>query len=508
MTRKALQARRIVTSLAVGYLVAYLFWQAAGAPGDAPLIGDLAIIPPTLLAVLACARAARSVGDERRLIWGWRLIALALLAFLGGEITQLIYELTPGEYPFPSLSDPFYLALYPLFFAGLIRFADPRRGRSFRVVLDTLTIAIGGAAMVWFVVLGPTAYGDTGGTFPSLVMVAYPVGDLVLVFALAGLLADPPWLTERLPLGLLTAGAVTFVFADSIYDRLVLDGSYSGGNPVDTLYIAAMLVFALAASSQREATTPAPDTDDATAPRPRLAWIPYLALAAVFGILIGSQIGQPFFPDLSLTLAAAALAAVIALRQMLARHELIAVHAQLRAAHRELAEMAATDPVTGLPNQRALAATIDAELARRLRSGRPCTMLFLDIDHFKRVNDTFGHATGDAVLRELGEVVTAELRAVDGFGRWGGEEFVAMLPGIDAAAAMPVAERVRAAVAAHDFRGIGGSRMTVSIGVAAGLDGDREELLAAADAALYVAKHDGRDRVRRAGRNLGAPLVG
>ena len=199
-------------------------------------------------------------------------------------------------------------------------------------------------------------------------------------------------------------------------------------------------------------------------------------------------------------LAAAAVAAVIALRQVVAQRELVVLHAELRAAHRELADLAATDPLTALPNQRALAATLDAELSRRPRTGRPCSLLFFDIDHFKAINDTFGHAAGDATLREFGEVVAGELRAIDAFGRWGGEEFVALLPGVDAPEAALVAERIRAAVAGRGF-GARGAPLTVSIGVASGLRAGRQELLAAADAALYEAKRGGRDRVE-----LGEPV--
>jgi diguanylate cyclase (GGDEF)-like protein len=506
MPRKLLKANPFLGPAAAAYLCAYLAWQAAGTPGDATLIGNLAILPPTAIAVVACFRAAGAVAGDARLAWGWRLIGLATLSFMGGEIAQLIYELSPGEYAFPSLADPLYLAIYPLFFAGIVKFNGARRSRSVRAALDALTIAIGGGAVIWFVVLGPTAYSDTGGTLPSIVAIAYPVGDLVLVFALAGLLADPPRSVERLPLTLLTLGTVLFVVADLIYDRLVIDGSYAGGNPVDTLYIVAMLGFAVAAASQRQVLDSSPE--DAAHHRHRFAFLPYLALVAVFGLLIGSQRDDAFFPGLSLTLAAAAVAAVVALRQILAQREVVAVHAELRAAHRELAALAATDPVTGLANQRALATAIDAELARRRRNGRPCSLLFLDIDHFKDVNDALGHAAGDAVLREFGEVVAAELRTVDLFGRWGGEEFVALLPGVDAAAAMPAAERVRAAVAARDFLPGEDWPVTVSIGVAASLEGGREALLAAADAALYEAKREGRDRVERAGRSFGVPLVG
>ncbi len=506
MPDKLLKANPVVVPAAVAFLLAYLIWQVAGRPGDTTLIGDLAILMPTAVAALACARASGAVTGDPRLAKGWRLIGLSMLAYGCGEIVQMVYELTRGEYTFPSLADPLYLAFYPLFFAGIVRFTAPRRSRSIRVALDAVTIAIGGVVVVWYLVLGPTAYGETGDALSTVVAIAFPVGDLVLIFALAGLFADPPRLTERLPLIMLAVGATLFVVADVIYDRLVLDGSYSGGNPVDTLYILAILGFALAAATQRPIQEAPPD--DEVLRRRHLAFLPYLSLAAVFGFLIAVQRHDAFFPGLSLTIAAAVVAAVIALRQIVAQRELVELHAELRAAHRELAAIAATDPTTGLPNQRALAATIDAELARRPRSGRPCSLLFLDIDHFKRVNDTLGHAVGDAVLREFGEVVVGELRAVDLFGRWGGEEFVALLPGIDAAAAMPAAERVRAAVAAHDFLATAGRPLTVSIGVAASLEGDRGSLLAAADGALYEAKRDGRDRVERARRELGAPLVG
>jgi diguanylate cyclase (GGDEF)-like protein len=493
MPRKLLKANPMVVPASIAYLLAYLAWQAAGRPGDATVIGDIAIIPPTALAVVACWRAAGAVAGDRRLVWGWRLIALASLAYMGGEIAQLIYEVTPGGYAFPSLADPPYLAFYPLFFAGIGKFTGARRSRSIRVGLDALTIAIGGAVVIWYVVLGPTAYSDTGGTLSTVTALAYPVGDLILIFALAGLLTDPPRATERLPLALLAAGTVLYVIADVIYDRLVLDGLYSGGNPVDTLWVVAMLAYALAAATQRRVLEAPPD-DDALRRR-HLAFVPYLALAAVFGLLIAVHRHDDFFPGLSLVLAAAAVAGVIALRQVIAQRELVGVHAELRAAHRELAALAATDPVTGLPNQRALVAALDGELARRLRSHRPCALLFLDLDHFKRVNDTHGHAAGDAALREFGEVVAAELRAVDVFGRWGGEEFVALLPGIDAAEALLAAGRVRDAVAAHDFAAVRGAPLTVSIGVAASVEAGRDELLAQADAALYEAKRGGRDRV-------------
>lgn len=169
---------------------------------------------------------------------------------------------------------------------------------------------------------------------------------------------------------------------------------------------------------------------------------------------------------------------------------------------RRLQNLAATDELTGLPNRRALVAAAETALAQARRSGAPTAMLMIDVDHFKRINDTHGHAFGDEVLRHLGRVLTAGLRDHDRLGRLGGEEFLAVLPEATREDARRVAERMRAAVAAAPLPGPGtggGSPLpvtvTVSIGVAAGLDGTADALIARADAAMYRAKHAGRNAV-------------
>jgi diguanylate cyclase (GGDEF)-like protein/putative nucleotidyltransferase with HDIG domain len=161
---------------------------------------------------------------------------------------------------------------------------------------------------------------------------------------------------------------------------------------------------------------------------------------------------------------------------------------------------AGTDALTGIPNHRAVITALDLELERAQRYGRPCALLFFDLDHFKALNDGYGHVAGDAVLCAFAQVVRSSLRGVDTFGRWGGEEFVALLPELGCAEAQIVAERVRAKVAAHSFMISGGAHLTCSIGVAAyPADAqDRVALLAAADDAMYAAKHLGRNQTRTA----------
>jgi len=166
-------------------------------------------------------------------------------------------------------------------------------------------------------------------------------------------------------------------------------------------------------------------------------------------------------------------------------------------------QLASTDPLTGLPNRRELLATGERELARAQRYGRPFSLLLIDIDHFKRVNDRHGHASGDRVLQALARCGASALRDSDTFGRFGGEEFLALLPETDAAGAATLAERLRhAAQACADGVDDQGQPIafTLSIGLAVGL-APPETLatqLSRADAALYRAKAQGRNRVEQA----------
>jgi len=158
----------------------------------------------------------------------------------------------------------------------------------------------------------------------------------------------------------------------------------------------------------------------------------------------------------------------------------------------QLAALADTDTKTGLPNVRYFEREAAVALARDAATRAPTGVLFLDLDYFKSVNDTYGHAAGDRVLREAGEVFALTLRRRDLVARHGGEEFVALLPDTDAAGAVAVAEAVRAAIAAHCFTLADGTALqcTASVGVAsAPTDGsDLAALLGQADRAMYAAK--------------------
>ena len=166
--------------------------------------------------------------------------------------------------------------------------------------------------------------------------------------------------------------------------------------------------------------------------------------------------------------------------------------------HRILEQQALVDALTGLANRRAAEQALTVELARAVRFGSPLSLVFADLDHFKQVNDRFGHPSGDLVLRELAAVLAATVREIDLAARWGGEEFCLILPGTDLAGAVGLAERVRTALAERAILTAEGAplHVTASFGVAGHPPlASAEELIASADAALYDAKRRGRNCV-------------
>jgi diguanylate cyclase (GGDEF)-like protein len=213
--------------------------------------------------------------------------------------------------------------------------------------------------------------------------------------------------------------------------------------------------------------------------------LPLTASGERFGTL--ELVGNSFSKEQRMNAASLAAHAVVALE-----------NARL---HGMVERQALVDGLTGLANRRAASDALHAEAARAERLETPLAVVLADLDEFKDVNDVHGHAVGDEVLRVVAEVLRETLRESDVAGRWGGEEFLLLLPGADEEGAAQLAERVRVALAARSIPSVRGLRVTASFGVAeyAG-ETNTEELLEAADGALYRAKRAGKDRVERAAR--------
>lgn len=172
---------------------------------------------------------------------------------------------------------------------------------------------------------------------------------------------------------------------------------------------------------------------------------------------------------------------------------------QLEEAHAKIQAMAETDELTGLPNRRSLIRRLDEEIKRAERYGLPLSVLMMDLDHFKEVNDTHGHQAGDLVLQETARLISGVIRETDFFGRYGGEEFLGVLAQTDLEGSRRMGERLRVAMENHTFDLGDGVRLskTISVGAATWRHGDDtdDQLIARADTALYEAKEAGRNRV-------------
>lgn len=186
----------------------------------------------------------------------------------------------------------------------------------------------------------------------------------------------------------------------------------------------------------------------------------------------------------------------IAIRLQRIRRRLTRQKQALTAALAQIGHLATHDELTGLVNRRRMTELMAVEQQRCMRNARPLILALLDLDHFKHINDTHGHAAGDQVLRAFAATVQATLRSTDVLARWGGEEFVLMLYDTEPASAGPLLERVRQAVQACETPTASGRlQATVSIGLAVGEPGETvEHILERADEALYQAKTRGRNR--------------
>jgi diguanylate cyclase (GGDEF)-like protein len=216
---------------------------------------------------------------------------------------------------------------------------------------------------------------------------------------------------------------------------------------------------------------------------PRISRLPYFAIALGYGLLVKVGLQYARYPLGDLLLASVALTGIVVTRQIAALRENIGLVGRLH-------ELAITDELTGLDNRRRFVEQAARELEQQSRTG---SVVMVDVDHFKLINDTYGHGVGDEVLRTIADRCREELRTGDVLARFGGDELVVLLPGVSGEHAVAVAERIRLRIGDVPVETAQGPvYVTLSLGVAALDDGDLDTVLARADIALYEAKESGR----------------
>jgi len=274
----------------------------------------------------------------------------------------------------------------------------------------------------WYFIIGPSILQAQGSLVNQLLGAAYSATDLVLLCCLVLIYTKQSNISRGLflLLALLSAGLILFVLTDSIDAYLILHNlpksvfenlGWSMG------YL--LLGVAWQASRFHHDLEGRMTVENSSWAR---AFLPYSFVVAVL-LLIGYiwSVGKPGFVENGAYLGGLLLIGVVLLRQLFAMKT-------VQETNMRLEELATTDLLTGLPNHGTLAELLEQEVERTQHYRRSCALLFMDIDHFKALNDGFGHAAGDTMLHEFATVVRATLRKLDTLGRWGGEEFVALLP--------------------------------------------------------------------------------
>ena len=519
-----------------GLLAAWLALRPAPAPviqaidNVAQCVGPLLVLPLCWGGLTWPWRRGRvgTAGASAVSRWMPVLLGLGVLGYAVGQLIWTYYEEILHQPPFPSWADAGYLAAYPFLCAGLLllpRRPLPRAVR-LRVLLDGVMIMTGVVVFSWYFVLGPTVLQGSESLFGQLVGAAYPFCDLVLFCCLLLLWGHAQERALRPVVVLFSLGLGCILMIDTAFAYGNLHGTYTTGGVVDVGWPLGYMLLALATRAARQALAHgerAGHTPPLTAsvPTPPLwrALLPYAFLPAVGALIIATGHLRDVTPlERGVWIGAGVLGAVVVLRQVVALLETRQLYREveernqaLAAANARLETLASTDPLTGLLNHRAFHARLDEEIARAGRGVRPLALLLVDLDDFRTINNTHGHQAGDRALVAIAAALRGSLRAGDSAGRYGGDEFAAILPEADLPEALAVAERARAAVACIALpAGDATIRATTSLGVAAlpRHARTRDELIAAADQAAYAAKDAGKDCVRPSGDPPRLALVG
>jgi diguanylate cyclase (GGDEF)-like protein len=429
-----------------------------------------------LSAVVATFIGLRLHRPIRRAPWIWMMAGLSL--WVAGDSLWSWYEEVLHTDPFPSLADVLYLIGYPVAAVGVVLLIRARRsGEDWGGVIDSTIVTVGLGLLAWVFLMRPTVLDSSDPLLGRLIGLAYPLFDVLLLGMLARLVFAPGARTAAYRL--LSAAVVLTLVADGVFDVVSLV-SDSDAPALDALWLLGYVAWGAAAlhPSMRRLSEPAPGRE-APFTRRRLA-----ALAAASLTSPGTLAAQLLL-GVRLDGWSVVISSVVLFLLVVARMGGLLTRLQVQAT--QLAALARTDGLTGLPNRR----TGDAELLRACRraaaDGQALSIAMLDLDHFKRFNDTYGHQAGDRLLVEASNSWRNGLSASDTLARYGGEEFMVVMPGRELSEARLLVDSLRALTPAGQTFSAGVSQWDGSEHAAAALH--------RADVAMYVAKRSGRDRV-------------
>lgn len=451
------------------------------------------------------------------------LLATCLFCYALTQVIWLCHMLLIGQLPvYPSPEQLAGFGIYFPFICAILLLPTRHLAHwsRLRIFIDALIIMVVVVTLCSSFLSAPLLLKGTGSSLATGVSGAFLAADLVLVFSLllVAVRSGEAALRPVLAMLFLAILAIFIIHLAHTYEVLSL-----GFNDFSCANIALALAGTLvvgAAQTTRNMLETSPLTrvssEQSNSPTVTHRWQsltpPILVLIFSLFIFLIWIDGQIFASQVTIVYAGGfAVLVLMVIRQMLTllqikllRHQLQAKNRTLHILNLQLARQATTDPLTGLPNHYALVDLLDTALRLAWREQTACAVIVIDVDHFKTINDSYGHAMGDRVLCLFGALVQEVLPTGACVGRWGGEEFVALLPHSDSLEALHIAERIRARVACSRQIGEHDRQITCSLGIASYPQdaSTRDALLAHADQAMYAAKCLGRNQVRRAHETL------
>ena len=412
----------------------------------------------------------------------WLWFAAGQLLNVLGTLAEAVIGRVLHQETWPSLADVLWLGLYPGLVIGLLVLIRHRsQGHDWGSLVDATTITTGLGLLSWVFLIRPVADDSSMSLVARVVSIAYPVGDILVLAMVTRLLVGAG--SRTLAFRLLAGALLLYLLGDASWAVINYVGLEPGPAAVKLLQMNFLTAYVLIGAaglhpSVREVGQPATQRTLRLSP----TLLVLLTLASLLApAILAYQVWQREITDgVAIVIGSMALFLLVVTR-------MAQLLRQIERQSKQLSQLTRVDDLTGLPNRRAWSAELPTAIERARRDRVALSIALLDLDHFKRFNDEYGHQAGDRLLKSATAAWCTRLRAVDQLARYGGEEFIVLLPGATTELATGVLERLRGATPAGQ---------TFSAGVAT-WDGNEtsEELIARADQALYQAKHAGRDRI-------------
>lgn len=477
----------VITTVSTLGIIAYIAWIFSGhynTQTDA-LFSGIGLVLLNMLAGVLGVYIISQRGFGMTLRWAWFLLTLGSWCYVIAEGLWTYYDVVLGIDPFPTPADYFYVLYYPLTLVGVLILSFvfvPSQDRSLLWLDIGILLMFFGMLLWYYLLASPDLLSSTLGEYVALF---YPVGDfLILTVAIALILRDLARVARWI-LGFIALAMVFSVIGDIAFAVFELQDLPYIIAYLNVMWMCAVLAQILA-TARLITSGPGMLKDPAVRSRPwrqmlRLT-LPYLAITGGLGLLFWI-IYYNLSPDrrfMGMLVGAYVLIIFVLWRQYIVSKENIRLYESVR-------RIAWTDSLTGVYNRHFFNEILPREMERSSRYGNQLSVLLLDIDGFKMFNDTYGHLKGDAVLKIIARLFSTQLRISDTIARFGGDEFVVILPETNRRSALAIAERIRNTVAARSF---GKARLSVSIGVSAFRPGlTPEQLLDEADQDMYRRKN-------------------